>query len=70
MTSDYKDVNLKRFAKEELSANFRKHQLTPFQYAWSQAAADFNRDGDQDIVIGPYVFLAPTTARRAKSTAR
>ena len=29
----YKDVNLKRFVKEEVSANFRKQQLTPFQYA-------------------------------------
>ena len=55
----YKDVNLKRFAKEEISANFRMQRLTPFQYSWAQAAADVNNDGQMDIIIPPFIFLWP-----------
>jgi hypothetical protein len=55
----YKDVNLKRFKKEETSANFRMQRLTPFQYSWAQAAADVNHDGQTDIIIPPFVFLGP-----------
>src|SRR5207245_10055867 len=55
----YKDLSLKRFAKEQISPNFRMQQLTPFQYAWSAAAADVNRDGHTDIIIPPFVFLGP-----------
>jgi hypothetical protein len=55
----YKDLNLKRFVKEQISPNFRMQQLTPFQYAWSAAAADVNRDGHTDIIIPPFVFLGP-----------
>ena len=55
----YKDLNLKRFVKEQISPNFRMQRLTPFQYAWSAAAADVNRDGHTDIIIPPFVFLGP-----------
>jgi hypothetical protein len=61
----YKDLNLKRFPKEKVSANFRMQRLTPFQYSWAQAAADVNRDGNLDIIIPPFIFMGPdyTTAR-------
>ena len=55
----YKDLNLKRFVKEQISPNFRMQRLTSFQYAWSAAAADVNRDGHTDIIIPPFVFLGP-----------
>jgi 3-keto-disaccharide hydrolase/FG-GAP-like repeat len=60
-----KDVNLKRFAKEETSPNFRMQRLSPFLYSWSQAAADVNKDGNLDIIIPPFIYLGPdfTTAR-------
>jgi Domain of Unknown Function (DUF1080)/FG-GAP-like repeat len=61
----YKDVNLKRLVKEEVSSKFRMQRLTPFQYSWAQAAADVNRDGQMDIIIPPFIFYGPdySTAR-------
>ena len=55
----YKDVNLKRFAKEEISANFRMQRLTPFQYSWAQAPPISTSDGHMDIIIPPFIFLRP-----------
>jgi 3-keto-disaccharide hydrolase/FG-GAP-like repeat len=61
----YKDLNLKRFPKETVSANFRMQRLTPFQYSWAQAAADVDHDGNTDIIVPPFAFMGPTftTAR-------
>jgi Domain of Unknown Function (DUF1080)/FG-GAP-like repeat len=55
----YRDLSLKRFVKEELSANYRMLRLTPFYYSFASAAADFDRDGNMDIVSGPFIFLGP-----------
>ena len=55
----YKDLGLKRFAKEQLSPNFRMQRLTPYYYSFSAAAADINRDGNMDIVSGPFIFYGP-----------
>lgn len=55
----YKDLNLKRFTKEQVSPNFRMQRLTPFQYSWAQAAADVNRDGHLDIIVPPFIYLGP-----------
>jgi hypothetical protein len=55
----YKDLGLKRFVKETLSANFRMQRLTPYYYSFSAAAADINRDGNLDIVSGPFIFFGP-----------
>ena len=61
----YKDLGLKRFAKELRSPNFRMQRLTPYYYSFSAAAADIDRDGNMDIVSGPFIFYGPefTTAR-------
>ena len=61
----YKDLGLKRFAKEVRSPNFRMQRLTPYYYSFSAAAADIDRDGNMDIVSGPFIFYGPefTTAR-------
>ena len=55
----YRDLSLKRFVKEELSANYRMLRLTPFYYSFASGAADFDRDGNMDIVSGPFIFLGP-----------
>lgn len=55
----YKDLSSKRLPKEVSSPNFRVHQLTPFYYSFSAAAADMNRDGHMDVVSGPFIFMGP-----------
>jgi hypothetical protein len=55
----YKDLGLKRIAKEFLSPNFRMQRLTPYYYSFSAAAADINRDGHMDVVSGPFIFYGP-----------
>src|ERR1051326_7229170 len=61
----YKDLGVKSAPPEEVSSGFRMQRLNEHYYAWSQAAADINRDGILDIVAGPYYYLGPdyTTAR-------
>ena len=61
----YKDLAMKKFPKEQISANFTPQRLNEFYYAWSAAAADMNRDGSMDIVSGPFIYFGPdyTTAR-------
>ena len=55
----YRDLSLKRLVKEELSPNFQMLRLTPFYYSFASAAADFDRDGNLDIVSGPFIFHGP-----------
>ena len=55
----YRDLSLKRVIKEELSPNYQMLRLTPFYYSFASGAADFDRDGNMDIVSGPFIFLGP-----------
>jgi Domain of Unknown Function (DUF1080)/FG-GAP-like repeat len=55
----YRDLSLKRMVPEQLSPNYRMLRLTPFYYSFASAAADFDRDGNMDIVSGPFIFLGP-----------
>ena len=59
----YRDLSLKRSVKEELSPNFQMLRLTPFYYSFASAAADFDRDGNMDIVSGPFIFHGPDFTR-------
>jgi hypothetical protein len=55
----YRDLSLKRVVPEQVSANYRMLRLTPFYYSFASGAADFDRDGNMDIVSGPFIFLGP-----------
>ncbi|MEP6914628.1 MAG: DUF1080 domain-containing protein [Acidobacteriota bacterium] len=66
----YRDLGLKRFAKEQLSPNFRVERLTPYYYSFSAAVADVNRDGNLDIISGPFIFMDRISPLRARSTPR
>jgi len=55
----YKDLAVKVAPPEHVSSHFRMQRLNEFYYAWSSAAADFNRDGNLDIVAGPYIYSGP-----------
>ena len=55
----YRDLSLKRVIKEELSPNYQMLRLTPFYYSFASGAGDFDRDGNMDIVSGPFIFLGP-----------
>jgi hypothetical protein len=55
----YRDLSLKRVVPEQLSANYSILRLTPFYYSFASGAADFDRDGNMDIVSGPFIFLGP-----------
>ncbi|QHS51072.1 VCBS repeat-containing protein [Edaphobacter sp. 12200R-103] len=54
-----RDLNLKTREPEKVSSRFRKQRLSDFYYSWTEAAADFNRDGKLDIVSGPYIYYGP-----------
>jgi 3-keto-disaccharide hydrolase/FG-GAP-like repeat len=55
----YRDLSLKRIVPEQLSTSFRILRLTPFYYSFASGAADFDRDGNMDIVSGPFIFMGP-----------
>ncbi|MDR8394086.1 DUF1080 domain-containing protein [Aliifodinibius sp. S!AR15-10] len=55
----YKDIAIKVTPEEDSSPNFRVHRISDMYYSWGAAAADFNRDGDIDVVAGPYIYYGP-----------
>jgi len=55
----YRDLSLKRVVPEQLSSNYRMLRLNPFYYSFASAAADFDRDGNMDIVSGPFIYMGP-----------
>jgi hypothetical protein len=55
----YKDITLKDRQPEETSSRFRKQKLNDFYYSFAAAAGDFNHDGIEDVVSGPYIYYGP-----------
>ncbi|HTF72387.1 MAG TPA: FG-GAP-like repeat-containing protein [Edaphobacter sp.] len=55
----YMDMSLKIRDGEKVGSRFRKQRLNDFYYSWGTAAADFNHDGELDIISGPYIYYGP-----------
>jgi hypothetical protein len=55
----YKDLGIRLTPLEKVSSRFRAQRISGMYYAWTAAAADFNRDGSLDLVAGPYVYYGP-----------
>jgi len=55
----YKDLAIRDAPAEQVSSRFRMQRLNEFYYAWSAVAADFNHDGVQDLIAGPYLYFGP-----------
>ncbi|HEY5054558.1 MAG TPA: FG-GAP-like repeat-containing protein [Acidobacteriaceae bacterium] len=60
----YTDLGLRVMPAEKTSPNFRKQQISDFYYSMTAAAADFNHDGNMDIVSGPYIYYGPDYTKR------
>lgn len=56
----YKDISIRFTPKEKSSPRFRVERISDFYYSWGADAADFNRDGQLDIVSGPYIYFGPS----------
>ena len=55
----YSDLNARPFSVEKTSPNFRAQRINEFYYSSSTAVADVNRDGNLDVIAGPYYYLGP-----------
>lgn len=55
----YSDLNARPFPAEKVSSSFRMHRVNEFYYSYSAAIADINRDGNPDVIAGPYYYLGP-----------
>ena len=54
-----KDISIRHIPKEVVSDQFDVQQISDYYYSWGADAADFNQDGDMDIVAGPYIYFGP-----------
>ena len=62
----YKNLGMKVRDPDQTSPRFRRQQISDFYYSMTTAVADFNHDGHQDIVSGPYIYYGPDYAKRSE----
>lgn len=55
----YSDLTARPMEAEKLSPNFRAQRLSEFYYSYASEIADVNRDGNLDVIAGPYYYLGP-----------
>lgn len=54
-----KDIAVRETPKEVSSPRFTVQCINDMYYSWAADAADFNRDGNMDVVAGPYIYYGP-----------
>jgi len=54
-----KDISVRETPKEKSSPRFNVQRISDMYYSWGADAADFNRDGQMDVVAGPYIYYGP-----------
>ena len=55
----YKDISVRYTPKEQSSPRFKVQCISDYYYSWGADAADFNKDGNLDIVSGAYIYFGP-----------
>jgi hypothetical protein len=55
----YKDLAIWELPDEKVGGQFRKQCISDWYYAWSASTADFNRDGETDVVAGAMIHYGP-----------
>ena len=64
----FKEVGVKDLANritptEKSSSRFNVQRISDMYYSWGADAADFDRDGNIDVVSGPNIFFGPDFTR-------
>ena len=59
----YQDVAKRTLVAEKHSDNFRVQRINDMYYSWGCGAADFDKDGNIDIVAGPFIYYGPDFTR-------
>src|SRR5436190_132677 len=55
----YKDISVRFTPLEKSSSRFRVQCISDDYYSWGADAADSNKDGNLDIVVGAYIYFGP-----------
>ncbi len=53
-------------AKEQLSPRFTMQQVTTVYYGWGATTGDINKDGNLDLVSGPFYYAGPDFTERRR----
>lgn len=59
----FRDAAIRELPSEQSSERFTVQRINDMFYSWAAAAADFDRDGQMDIVAGPYIYFGPDFTR-------
>lgn len=61
-----KDASIKETPLEMGSDRFKIQRISDMYYSWAVDAADYNKDGNMDVVAGPYLYYGPDFIKRSE----